>query len=767
MIENLILIDQSIKQNNILIDALKSNCAYYLYDPTTTSQQITDYLSQNNITQISRICLIFHDKGPSSYVYQFINNKPLFTDNDIITNTQIPKSTNYLFMINLINTLSPSHVDYLACNLYQYDKLKTYFESLIANCNNQNLKVGASMNMTGNMIYGGDWILESTGEDIQNIYFTSNINFWTYLLFNLSFNMYYNNYEALDTDTHGNYIDTNGEIVLDKINDGLYNIQVWGNSPTESPGYGYGGNNSNIPLNTTIRKVYSNQFSFNALADDGAVYVWGTMPYSGAIYGQYDPDTDSTPVIGYVTDSSGNKITNFEKVYSNTYTYAGAMTDGKIYYWGTGTNTYIKDPSDNYVLNPTKIYSAGNAFAALLSDNTVFTWGDYTDNDYLKDNSGNIVTGVTKIFSNNDAFAALLSNETVFVWGSSTAGGASTYNDESTRGYIKDNSDNIITGVTKIYASYRAFAALNASGNIFIWGASSYAGTQVYNDYTTRGYIKDNSGNIISGFTKVYSTFAAFAGLLDNGQVFIWGSESYGGTYDYNDNTKATSGYVKDASDNILSGITKIYNNEGAFAALNASGSIFSWGNPFSGGGRTYIKDNSDNIIINVTKIYSNDRAFAAYSSDKSVFVWGLTTSGGTYVVGDASTRGYIKDASDNIITNVKFIYSNEISFSLVDYSGNVLAWGNQSNGGDLTITPNPLPDTYSKYIFATQFAYCEMTQYAGDENPPDLLYNQTWIYYTGNNSNFKLNIPFDVVREAVYKHHYIYAIVNNNIIIG
>ena len=42
--------------------------------------------------------------------------------------------------------------------------------------------VGASDDKTGNVKYGGDWIMESTMEDIQNVYFVENIQYYQYLL---------------------------------------------------------------------------------------------------------------------------------------------------------------------------------------------------------------------------------------------------------------------------------------------------------------------------------------------------------------------------------------------------------------------------------------------------------------------------------------------------------------------------------------------------------------------------------------------------------
>jgi hypothetical protein len=40
--------------------------------------------------------------------------------------------------------------------------------------------VGASSDKTGNIYAGGDWVLENTSEDIEMIYFTSNIQYYQY-----------------------------------------------------------------------------------------------------------------------------------------------------------------------------------------------------------------------------------------------------------------------------------------------------------------------------------------------------------------------------------------------------------------------------------------------------------------------------------------------------------------------------------------------------------------------------------------------------------
>jgi hypothetical protein len=76
-------------------------------------------------------------------------------------------------MIDLINKFNIKHLDNLACKSLLYSEWNTYYELL---SNKTNVIIGASNNETGNITYGGDWILESNGEDIVYIYFNNNIS---------------------------------------------------------------------------------------------------------------------------------------------------------------------------------------------------------------------------------------------------------------------------------------------------------------------------------------------------------------------------------------------------------------------------------------------------------------------------------------------------------------------------------------------------------------------------------------------------------------
>jgi len=163
---------------------------------------------------------------------------------------------------------------------------------------------------------------------------------------------------------------------------------------------------------------------------------------------------------------------------------------------------------------------ASSAFAALKSDGSVVTWGaaqaggnssiatyDYSTNlvDYI-DVSSQLTSGVTKIFSTLSAFAALKSDGTVVTWRDSSSGGASS------------GVSIQLTGVTEIFSNREAFAALKSDGSVVTWGNSGAGG--------------DSSGvsnSLTSGVTKIFSTLSAFAALKDDGSVVTWGYSDSGG----------------------------------------------------------------------------------------------------------------------------------------------------------------------------------------------------------------------------------------------
>jgi hypothetical protein len=73
-------------------------------------------------------------------------------------------------------------------------------------------------------------------------------------------------------------------------------------------------------------------------------------------------------------------------------------------------------------------------------------------------------------------------------------------------------------GVTEIFSTSRAFAALKADGSVVTWGSGSSGGD-------SSAVARDLSG----GVTEIFSTATAFAALKEDGSVVTWGSGTAGG----------------------------------------------------------------------------------------------------------------------------------------------------------------------------------------------------------------------------------------------
>ena len=143
-----------------------------IYNDSADRERLkTDLLSQFNT--IDRVCFVFH--GPSSATASnsslfapktFIHKEKFFT---ITEDDTIEGGENLVFIQELCNALQVKHVDFLACNLLQTVEWQKYFALFPSN-----VVVGASDNNSGNLKYGGDWILENTMEDIRDMYLNKN-----------------------------------------------------------------------------------------------------------------------------------------------------------------------------------------------------------------------------------------------------------------------------------------------------------------------------------------------------------------------------------------------------------------------------------------------------------------------------------------------------------------------------------------------------------------------------------------------------------------
>ena len=168
--KHVLLIDSSISNKQIFYDNVNSDTFPIIYDYNSDKNELLLLLKQK-FSSIQRISFVFHGKTPDSMVY-FLNNQPFFQDSDLYNN-QTNLSDNVSFLIRCIQEFNVAHIDFLACNTLQYSNWKSYYSLLSSRTS---VVIGASNNNTGNIHYGGDWIMENTYEDIKNIYFNEHIS---------------------------------------------------------------------------------------------------------------------------------------------------------------------------------------------------------------------------------------------------------------------------------------------------------------------------------------------------------------------------------------------------------------------------------------------------------------------------------------------------------------------------------------------------------------------------------------------------------------
>jgi hypothetical protein len=178
-----------IQHNKNGIDYFSQNLRYDTYPIVYKNNSDKNKLKEDLISKfknVERICFAFHKPKSLSDEVLFINNLPFFSKNGNNDSVQ--------FLHELYDSLKIKHVDFLACELLLSNEWNTFFAKF------KDVTIGASIDNTGNIKFGGDWIMESTMTNIKNIYFNENIDNFASLLNTYTDNegFSYTNYNTTD-----------------------------------------------------------------------------------------------------------------------------------------------------------------------------------------------------------------------------------------------------------------------------------------------------------------------------------------------------------------------------------------------------------------------------------------------------------------------------------------------------------------------------------------------------------------------------------------
>jgi hypothetical protein len=171
-IQNVILIDDAVQEYQQFVDGCSATTFPIVYNYHSDRNELKALLVRK-FSDIQRLAFVFHNANMNRKL--FLNNQCFFTGSDLEGGVF---SDNLQVVVDIIRDFGVIHVDYLQCNSLQYDTWKQYYDILKTATN---VVVGASDDPTGNLKYGGDWVMESTNEVVNAIYFNK-IDRYTYLL---------------------------------------------------------------------------------------------------------------------------------------------------------------------------------------------------------------------------------------------------------------------------------------------------------------------------------------------------------------------------------------------------------------------------------------------------------------------------------------------------------------------------------------------------------------------------------------------------------
>ena len=176
--KNVLFIDNAVDGLDTILNSINPNTFYIVYSVLSSKTDVSNLLQSLSLqSTIQRIGFFFSLSADSKI---FLDNRPFYDPSgDFTPPGEVPTDSNFDFIVSMIKQYNIKNVDYLACSTLRFQSWNDYYNALIKETN---VIIGASDNNTGNIKYGGDWILETTGEDIEFIYFNQTIDYYNYLL---------------------------------------------------------------------------------------------------------------------------------------------------------------------------------------------------------------------------------------------------------------------------------------------------------------------------------------------------------------------------------------------------------------------------------------------------------------------------------------------------------------------------------------------------------------------------------------------------------
>lgn len=185
----LLLVNNAVFATSDLEKACLPNVSFLLYDPINdTYASLLEKIAVLNISSFSEVGIVFDESfamGPTVKLLSSQLVPSILADVEVTDPTLSSWSEFSAFLGDLANIYSMKTLDFFACSLYSNLSWQYVFNTLDYR---HGILIQASTDMTGNVTSGANWIMESDGVNIRDVYFNADILMYPFV-FGASSNM--------------------------------------------------------------------------------------------------------------------------------------------------------------------------------------------------------------------------------------------------------------------------------------------------------------------------------------------------------------------------------------------------------------------------------------------------------------------------------------------------------------------------------------------------------------------------------------------------
>jgi hypothetical protein len=245
-------------------------------------------------------------------------------------------------------------------------------------------------------------------------------------------------------------------------------------------------------LSSGVVAVLASAASFTALKSDGTVFTWGNKHCGGG-----------------VSSLTRTDLQGIVKVFATRTAFAGLTRTGMVLTWGDGNGggdaSSVLAQLQSGVFH---IVASKSSFIAFKPGGALVVWGNHRFGGDASVVANEIAANVQFVAHTSGAFAALRHDGSVVTWGKTESGGDSSA------------AQQLLVSVKAILGNLYSFAAITSTGGVIAWGRPNEGGL----------IPADLHSALSSGVTEVFSTNRAFAALKGaTGELVLWGNPYHGG----------------------------------------------------------------------------------------------------------------------------------------------------------------------------------------------------------------------------------------------